>query len=92
MQKGNASCDQNVIAVVAMFLQQTCGSVGRVLPAVLAPLIILELHADPSWVGVYFSLIAIAALIGQLGSEIHYPPRGHRMSQIALLRLVAEWP
>ena len=32
-----------LIAVVAMFLQQTCGSVGRVLPAVLAPLIILEL-------------------------------------------------
>ena len=46
-----------------MFLQQTCGSVGRVLPAVLAPLIILELHADPSWVGVYFGLTAIAALI-----------------------------
>jgi hypothetical protein len=39
-----------------------------VLPAVLAPLIILELHADPSWVGVYFSLTAIAALIGQLAS------------------------
>ena len=26
-----------LIAVVAMFLQQSCGSVGRVLPAVLAP-------------------------------------------------------
>jgi hypothetical protein len=36
------------IAVVAMFLQQTCGSVGRVLPAVLAPLILFELHADPA--------------------------------------------
>ena len=57
-----------LIAVVAMFLQQTCGSVGRSLPAVLAPLIILELHADPSWVGVYFGLTAMAALIGQLGS------------------------
>ena len=55
-----------LIAVAAMFLQQTCGSVGRVLPAVLAPLIILELHADPSWVGIYFGLTAIAALIGQL--------------------------
>jgi hypothetical protein len=57
-----------LIAVVAMFQQQTCGSVGRVLPAVLPPLIILELHAEPSWVGVYFGLAAVAALIGQLGS------------------------
>jgi MFS family permease len=75
-----------LIAVVAMFLQQTCGSVGRVLPAVLAPLIILELHADPSWVGVYFGLVAIAALIGQLGSGGFIIRHGAiRMSQIALL-------
>jgi Major Facilitator Superfamily len=75
-----------LIAVAAMFLQQTCGSVGRVLPAVLAPLIILELHADPSWVGVYFGLTAIAALIGQLGSGGFIIRHGAiRMSQIALL-------
>jgi hypothetical protein len=75
-----------LIAVVAMFLQQTCGSVGRVLPAVLAPLIILELHADASWVGVYFGLTAIAALIGQLGSGGFIIRHGAiRMSQIALL-------
>lgn len=75
-----------LIAVVAMFLQQTCGSVGRVLPAVLAPLIILELHADPSWVGVYFALTALAALIGQLGSGGFIIRHGAiRMSQIALL-------
>jgi hypothetical protein len=75
-----------LIAVVAMFLQQTCGSVGRVLPAVLAPLIILELHADPSWVGVYFGLTAVAALIGQLGSGWFIIRHGAiRMSQIALL-------
>ena len=75
-----------LIAVVAMFLQQSCGSVGRVLPAVLAPLIILELHADPSWVGVYFSLTAVAALIGQLGSGGFIIRHGAiRMSQIALL-------
>src|SRR5262249_23143954 len=64
----NSNLSRMVIAVVAMFLQQTCGSIGRVLPAVLAPLIIQELDADPSWVGVYFGLTAIAALIGQLGS------------------------
>ena len=75
-----------LIAVVAMFTQQTCGSVGRVLPAVLAPLIIVELHADPSWVGVYFGLTAIAALIGQLGSGGFIIRHGAiRMSQIALL-------
>jgi hypothetical protein len=75
-----------LIAVVAMFLQQTCGSVGRVLPAVLAPLIILELQADPSWVGVYFGLTALAALVGQLGSGGFIIRHGAiRMSQIALL-------
>jgi len=74
------------VAVAAMFLQQTCGSVGRVLPAVLAPLIIAELHADPAWVGVYFGLTAIAALIGQLGSGGFIIRHGAiRMSQIALL-------
>jgi predicted MFS family arabinose efflux permease len=75
-----------LIAVVAMFLQQTCGSVGRVLPAVLAPLIILELNADPSWIGVYFALTAIAALVGQLGSGGFIIRHGAiRMSQVALL-------
>jgi hypothetical protein len=75
-----------LIAVVAMFLQQTCGSVGRVLPAVLAPLIIRELHADAAWVGVYFALMAIAALVGQLGSGGFIIRHGAiRMSQVALL-------
>lgn len=74
------------LAVVAMFLQQACGSVGRVLPAVLAPLVISELHADPSWVGVYFGLVAIAALIGQLGSGGYIIRHGAiRMSQVALM-------
>jgi hypothetical protein len=75
-----------LIAVVAMFLQQTCGSVGRVLPAVLAPLIIVELKASPAWIGVYFALTAIAALIGQLGSGGFIIRHGAiRMSQVALL-------
>jgi len=75
-----------LIAVVAMFLQQTCGSIGRVLPAVLAPLIILELHADPSWVGVYFGLMALAALVGQLGSGGFIIRHGAiRMSEVALV-------
>jgi hypothetical protein len=37
-----------LIALAAMFLQQTFASVGKVRPAVLAPLVIAELHADPA--------------------------------------------
>lgn len=75
-----------LIAVTAMFLQQTCGSIARALPAVLAPLIIAELHASAAWVGVYFSLTAFAGLIGQLGSGGFIIRHGAiRMSQIALL-------
>src|ERR1700741_1373881 len=75
-----------LIAVTAMFLQQTCGSIARALPAVLAPLIIAEFHADAAWVGVYFTLTAFAGLIGQLGSGGFIIRHGAiRMSQIALL-------
>jgi len=38
-----------------MFLQQTFTSVGKVLPAPVAPLVIAELHADLTWVGVYLN-------------------------------------
>src|ERR1700758_469012 len=62
-----------LIAVTAMFLQQTCGSIARALPAVLAPLIIAELHANATWVGIYFSLTAFAGLIGRL----HHPAWRH---------------
>lgn len=79
-----------LLAVLAMFAQQTCGSVGRILPAVLAPLIIAELHGDPSWVGVYFGIVAVAALIGQLGSGGFIIRHGAiRMSQVALLSVGA---
>src|SRR5580692_2977136 len=75
-----------LIAVTAMFLQQTCGSIARALPAVLAPLIIAELHANAAWVGIYFSLTAFAGLIGQLGSGGFIIRHGAiRMSQFALL-------
>ena len=45
-------------ALAAMFLQQTFASVGKVLPAVLAPLVIAEFDADPAWVGVYYGVAA----------------------------------
>ncbi len=83
---GSVQLPHMLIAVMAMFLQQTCGSIARALPAVLAPLIIAELHADAAWVGIYFSLTAFAGLIGQLGSGGFIIRHGAiRMSQIALL-------
>lgn len=83
---GSVHLAHMLTAVMAMFLQQTCGSIARALPAVLAPLIIAELHADAAWVGIYFSLTAVAALIGQLGSGGFIIRHGAiRMSQIALL-------
>jgi hypothetical protein len=56
-----------LIALAAMFMQQTFASVGKVLPAVLAPLIIVELHVDAAWVGVYYSDSTAASLVAQMG-------------------------
>src|SRR6266851_9105127 len=75
-------------ALAAMFLQQTFASVGKVLPAVLAPLVIAELHADPAWVGVYYGVSAAASLFVQMGCGSFIVRYGAlRMSQIALVLL-----
>jgi hypothetical protein len=37
------------IALGAMFMQQTFASIGRGLPAVVAPAVIADLHYDPAW-------------------------------------------
>ena len=77
-----------LIALAAMFLQQMFGSVGKVLPAVLAPLVIAELHADPAWVGVYYGTSAAASLVVQMGCGSFIVRYGAlRMSQIALVLL-----
>src|SRR5436305_8373134 len=77
-----------LIALGAMFVQQTFASVGKTLPAVVAPLVIAELHADPAWVGVYFGLAAAASLIAQMGCGSFIIRYGAlRMSQIALVLL-----
>ena len=71
-----------------MFLQQTFVAIGRVMPAVLAPVILLDLHYDPAWVGVYFGIIACSALLAQMGCGsfiVRYGPL--RMSQAALVML-----
>ena len=75
-------------ALAAMFLQQTFASVGKVLPAVLAPLVIAELHADPAWVGVYYGVSAAASLFVQMGCGSFIVRYGAlRMSQVALVLL-----
>src|SRR5438128_1390058 len=75
-------------ALAAMFLQQTFASVGKVLPAVVAPLVIVELAADPAWIGVYYGLSAAASLLAQMGCGNFIIRYGAlRMSQVALVLL-----
>jgi len=79
-----------LLALVAMFLQQTFVSIGRVLPAVIAPVIIHDLQIDPAWVGIYFSFTAASSLLGQMGCGSFIIRYGAlRMSQIALVMLAA---
>src|SRR5437660_9771138 len=75
-------------ASAAMFVQQTFASVGKVLPAIVAPLVIAELDADPAWVGVYYGVSAAASLFAQMGCGSFIIRYGAlRMSQIALVLL-----
>src|SRR5437667_5932989 len=75
-------------ALTAMFLQQTFASIGKVLPAVLAPLVIAEIHADPAWIGVYYGVSAAASLFVQMGCGSFIARYGAlRMSQVALVLL-----
>ena len=82
--------NQLLLALGAMFLQQTFASIGRSLPAVIAPAIIADLLIDPAWIGVYFGITACAALVGQLGCGSFIVRYGAlRMSQVALVMLAA---
>src|SRR5215218_3797102 len=77
-----------LVALVAMFGQQTFASVGKTLPAIVAPLVLAELGADAAWVGIYFGLAAAASLIAQMGCGSFIIRHGAlRMSQVALVLL-----
>src|SRR5215472_4584417 len=77
-----------LIALAAMFAQQTFASIGKTLPAVIAPLVIADLSADPAWVGVYYGLAAAASLVAQMGCGSFIVRHGAlRMSQVALVLL-----
>lgn len=77
-----------LLALGAMFVQQTFASIGRSLPTVIAPAIITDLLLDAAWVGVYVSLVAVSALMFQLGCGSFIIRYGAlRMSQVALVLL-----
>lgn len=79
-----------LLALGAMFLQQTFVALGRALPAVIAPAIIADLAIDAAWVGVYFGLTAAASLVAQLGCGSFIVRYGAlRMSQISLAMVAA---
>ncbi|MEO7727094.1 MAG: MFS transporter [Burkholderiales bacterium] len=80
--------NQLPLALGAMFLQQTFISLGKSLPAVIAPAIIADLKLAPAWIGIYFGLTAVAALFSQLGCGSFIVRYGAlRMSQVALVLL-----
>ncbi|HSF21347.1 MAG TPA: MFS transporter [Burkholderiales bacterium] len=77
-----------LLALGAMFFQQTFVALGRALPAVIAPAIIMDLNLGAAWIGVYFGVMALSALVSQLGCGSFIVRYGAlRVSQIALLLL-----
>ena len=82
--------NQLLVALGAMFFQQTFAALGRALPAVIAPSIIADLHVDAVWIGVYFGVMALAALVSQLGCGSFIVRYGAlRVSQVSLVMLGA---
>ena len=79
-----------LLALGAMFLQQTFIALGRALPAVIAPAIITDLRIDAAWIGIYFALTAAASLVAQLGCGSFIVRHGAmRVSQISLVMVAA---
>jgi MFS family permease len=80
--------DTLLLALGAMFVQQTFATVGRNLPPVIAPAILDELRLDPAWVGIYVGICATAALVAQLSCGGFILRHGAlRMSQVSLVLL-----
>ena len=75
-----------IVALCAMFFQQSFVTIGKVLPAILAPAIFDDLLINPSWLGVYVGIIAFVALTVQVGCGSFIIRYGSlRISQISLL-------
>ena len=77
-----------LVVLGAMFMQQTCAALGRNLPSIIAPAIILDLDLDPALAGVYVGLAAASSLAFQMGCGGFILRWGAlRMSQLALVML-----
>jgi MFS family permease len=77
-----------LLALGAMFVQQTFAAIGRSLPSVIAPAIMDDLSVDHAWLGVYVGISAAASLGFQLGCGSFILRYGAlRMSQAALVML-----
>jgi MFS family permease len=77
-----------LLALGAMFVQQTFAAIGRSLPSVIAPAIMDDLAIDHAWLGVYVGISAAASLGFQLGCGSFILRYGAlRMSQAALVML-----
>jgi MFS family permease len=77
-----------LLALGAMFLQQTFAALGKSLPPVVAPAIVADLQLDPTWLGIYVALAASASLVFQLGCGSFIVRYGAlRTSQVALAML-----
>ena len=75
-----------LLALGSMFVQQTFITLSKVLLAVLAPVILIDLNVDPIWLGVYVSLMAMSALVVQVGCGSFIVRYGAlRISQISLV-------
>src|SRR5690349_496862 len=79
-----------LLALSAMFFQQTFVAIGKALPAVIAPAIIADLRIQAAWVGIYFGITAVGSLVAQLGCGSFIVRYGAlRMSQISLGAIAA---
>lgn len=77
-----------LLALGAMFLQQTFAALGKALPPVIAPAVIDDLRLDPTWLGVYVAFAALGSLVFQLGCGGFIVRHGAlRTSQVALAML-----
>lgn len=79
-----------LLALGAMSVQQTFATIGRGLPAVIAPAVVADLGIDASLLGVYVALAAVGSLVFQLGCGSFILRHGAlRVSQVALALVAA---
>ncbi|MEX2643088.1 MAG: MFS transporter [Acetobacterales bacterium] len=79
-----------VVAVAAMFAQETFVTLSKAVGPVIAPAILTDLGVGPAYVGVYTGILASMGIVGSMGCGsfiVRYGPM--RTSQAALVLLSA---